>query len=432
MHSEQQCTPSAEGALGITTKSSPTCEGQGESLAHKRRALRADRYRLQNVAAQLAQQKGNWLQRSGKLTYGDDYHRVCKCSRKRVKETADIHKSRKHGKAFYAGLAVCGSVWACPVCTAKIQERRREEIAQAINWAYANGKKAVLVTLTFPHYAFDSCADLLDKQAEALKLMRKGRSFDLFRKRIGEVGRIRSLEVMIGKNGWHPHTHELLFVDNSAAASHIEKFLRGQWESACKRVGLIPRGKVRAFRQHAIDVKDQVSCSDYLAKQDDSRHWGADREVAASSKKRGSGVHPFGLLDRVAQGDDQAGRLFLEYIEAFQGKRQIFWSPGFKKLVNVQEKSDEALAEEQVDNADVLAKLEQWAWDRIVAEDARALILELAEEGGLTAVLDWLGQFGLTDAGYQVQGYTFKPVVCLDASLRTDGTRRGDRVAFSP
>ena len=31
-----------------------------------------------------------------------------------------------HGKAYYQGLMACGSVWTCPVCAAKIAERRHQ------------------------------------------------------------------------------------------------------------------------------------------------------------------------------------------------------------------------------------------------------------------------------------------------------------------
>ena len=31
---------------------------------------------------------------------------------------------------------------------------------------------------------------------------------------------------------------------------------------------------VDAFMQHGVDVKEDVDCGDYLAKQDDSRRWG--------------------------------------------------------------------------------------------------------------------------------------------------------------
>ncbi len=37
-----------------------------------------------------------------------------------------------HQVAHYKSLIVCGSVWMCPLCAAKISERRRAELEQAI------------------------------------------------------------------------------------------------------------------------------------------------------------------------------------------------------------------------------------------------------------------------------------------------------------
>lgn len=402
MQDRANCTlPKAQNEpLGINTKSSSPETPSDEALAHEIRGLRAERYRLQNTASRLLKHEGQKLVEKGELTYAEDFHRVCKCRRTRVAPTADIHKSKTNGKAFYGGLAICGSVWGCPVCCAKIQERRREEISLAIEWAYRNGLKAVMVTFTFPHYEFQKCADLLEKQAAAFKYLRSGKKYQEFKEEMGYRGLIRSLEVMTGRNGWHPHTHELFFVDKAASASRIKSFLLNRWKDACKKQKLIPWGKMKAFYERAVDVKDQCSNSDYLAKLDDPSHWGIDRELAGSSKKRGGGVHPFALLARFEDHDDvSAGRRFLEYIEAFHGKRQLFWSHGLKDEVGVSELDDKELSEESQDSADCLVRLEHFAWTIVIQNKARSHILDLAETGGYDAVYQWLVQHGYYDYG---------------------------------
>ena len=55
------------------------------------------------------------------------------------------------GVCHYAGLATCGSIWACPVCSAKIRNTRAEEIsAAAARWDLA-GNSVYMITLTAPH-----------------------------------------------------------------------------------------------------------------------------------------------------------------------------------------------------------------------------------------------------------------------------------------
>lgn len=130
-------------------------------------------------------------------------------------------KGQQHGGAFYRGLATCGSVWACPVCAAKVQERRREEIAEGFKWAYDEGLQPVMVTLTFPHQAWQKLGDLVLQQREALKMLRKGRGWDKFMRQLGYRGLIRALEITRGNAGWHPHTHEIWFVSQSIKAEDL-------------------------------------------------------------------------------------------------------------------------------------------------------------------------------------------------------------------
>ena len=96
-------------------------------------------------------------------TRTDNCHRV----RQKAKDV-EVLKSVEHKTAFYAGLQTCGSVWACPVCAAKIAERRRAEIQAAMATHKAAGGCVNMLTLTCPHQRTDNLADLLAKQAKAL------------------------------------------------------------------------------------------------------------------------------------------------------------------------------------------------------------------------------------------------------------------------
>ena len=81
----------------------------------------------------------------------------------------EVHKGRTHGKAFYHGLMACGSVWTCPICAAKIAERRRVELQQALDAAKAKGWGIHFVTLTVPHGIGDDLHEILGKLSTALK-----------------------------------------------------------------------------------------------------------------------------------------------------------------------------------------------------------------------------------------------------------------------
>ena len=127
-------------------------------------------------------------------------------------------------------------------------------------------------------------------------------------------------------------------------------------------------------------MKEDVDCGDYLAKQDDSRRWGFAEEISKATSKAGraKGVHPHHFLVRKASGDRAH---FVEYVQAMKGRRQLFWSHGLKALVGVDEVSDEVLADESQEPAELLGMLTRADWGVVRGNDARAELLDAAEEG---------------------------------------------------
>ena len=370
--------------LGKNAKSATPPSAQTRS---KIRVNRVERYELLAAARGLFLYQG----KQKNLEHPANFHRTAKCAWVTHGSQVAVHKSLEHGSSFFSGLVTCASVWACPVCTAKIQERRRLEISDAIDWAYLNKLQPVMVTLTFPHYVWQILADLIKQQADALHRLRAGEPWKRIKDSIGYEGLIRSLELTLGKNGWHPHTHELWFVSASVKAEDLKATILKRWKNCCARAGLLDLSngdQVKAFEEHAVDVKGWCNASEYLAKQDDSRHWGADRELAKGSTKEGrrKGKHPFGLLADAAEGDEKAGAQFIEYATAMAGKRQLFWSAGLKDAIGVIEKSEEEVIRDYQDKADILGKLDLSEWKLVREAGKRAEVLDAAESGGWPAV----------------------------------------------
>ncbi|WP_166525000.1 protein rep, partial [Pseudomonas sp. CAH-1] len=360
-------------------------------LRAKLQENRAKRYELLASARSLFLYAG----KQEGLKHPQDFHRTAKCKWVPVGEIG-IHASREHSSAFYSGVMNCGSVWACPICAAKVQERRREEVAKAVAWAEAEGLQSVMVTLTFPHYAWHILGDLVKQQADALHRLRAGSPWARFKTATGYQGLIRSLELTFGEHGWHPHTHELWFVNAEVDAEAMKARILERWRNCCARAGLLDLenvDQVRAFNKHAVDVKGWCQASDYLAKQDDSRHWGVDSEIAKASTKQGraKGKHPFRLLAMAVDGDKVAGAKFVEYAGVMKGRRQLFWSAGLKKRVLIEEKTDEEIVEDQVDKADLLGFLTRAEWKLVRSTGNRARLLDIAESnGGWAAVQHFL------------------------------------------
>jgi len=376
-------------ALGNTAKSS------SPDQAKLGRAKRAERYAALSSAR-------SWLGRAAfkidREKNPGDIYRTHDCRFARRSEFVSVHFAALHQKAHYGNLATCGSVWACPVCCSLVQQRRRPEIAQLVQWAYSQDKTASMVTLTFPHTKFDSLGDLLSKQREAFKRLRSGKIWQGFKERYGFEGLVRSLELTHGRNGWHPHTHELWVSSpiQKRDREDFRSFILDRWIKACSAAGLLDLAdaqQLHAFHLHAVDVRFDVQESDYLAKQDSGRAWGVDRELALASSKKGkaAGVHPHEFLVRQAHGDYDR---YLEYVHAMKGARQLYWSSRLKARVGVDEVSDEELAERETERAEVLGLLTADQWRYVRGNDARAELLDVAESTGWKGIEDLLRSLG--------------------------------------
>lgn len=314
--------------------------------------------------------------------------RTAKCLRIRSHgKHPEVWKSIEYGTAQYAGLQTCGSVWACPVCAAKIAERRRVEVLAAMTAHQAQGGCVNMLTLTAPHQRSDSLVDLLAKQAKALRAFWTDRKAIEVFKEMGTIGQIRALETTHGRlspknNGWHPHYHVLMFQGSGvdlARFSHnqmtdwqVRLYLR--WSACCVRHGLgEPNYK------HGIKLDDGTKASNYISK------WGLEDEITKGhTKKALHGETPFDLLRAyLANGSDkQAAALFSEFAKAFKGKRQLHWSHGLKARFAIEESTDDQIAERVEERAVLLGALTLDQWRDVLKTQSRATVLEIAAAAG--------------------------------------------------
>ena len=68
-----------------------------------------------------------------------------------------------------------------------------------------------------------------------------------------------------------------------------------------------------------------------------------------------------------------------------KGSRQLYWSPGLKTKASVDEVTDEELAEDQSEAAELLGLLTAEQWRIVRGNDARSELLDAAE------LLGWQG-----------------------------------------
>lgn len=371
----------------------------GAGLFEQDKALRE--YRQRRFAAQRAM--AGILRSEARAfdpdAYPSDRWRVIGCLWCRVGD-AMVMRSKQHGRAHYKGLSTCGSVWLCPICAAKVEERRRDDVSKVFAWSDAQGYDSTMLTNTFPHGMGDALEQLFVGQAKALKLFRDHRVYRRAMKEIGQVGIVRGLELTYGANGWHPHTHEVKF-HRERLSEDDAKLLRHKlvepWRQSCISAGLIAGDSDElAFYRHAIDLRPNFTCGDYLQKTDSSKTWTPAHEVAKGSSKAGrrSGLHPFAL---VLDGRPCLSDLIVEYAKATKGKRKLFFSPGLKAKAGVVDLTDEEIAAIEDDASMVVANVTA-AWKFIQRTDAqhgtRARVLEVAEAGGKDGIAELLWNMG--------------------------------------
>lgn len=354
--------------LGIRAKSVHSLTVPSASAGFDPMAVKAQRFKLQSVAASIIPDS-----------------RTAKCLRLRAhNQEIKVWKVNEYGTAHYTGLQTCSSVWACPVCAAKIAERRRAELLSAMCVHQANGGNVHLLTLTVPHQRGDVLKELLDQQAKALKRFWNDRVTKVVLAEMGYLGQVRALEVTHGRknlfnNGWHPHFHVLLFTGVGADAKASTLYQRHQWQlalyevwaKACEYAGL-----GTPSLQHGLKLDNGKKASNYVTK------WGLEDEMTKAHLKKGraGGETPFDFLRAVADdsSDKQAAALFREFVHAFKGKRQLGWSKGLKKALAVENVSDEELAERAEEEAELMGYLTYEQWRDVLKVDARALVLEIA------------------------------------------------------
>lgn len=319
---------------------------------------RAERYALKSHVAEL-------LPKS----------RTAQCLWRRCAPRVDVMRDKSHGKAFFRGVKTCSSVWACPVCAAKIAERRRLELTGAMARADELGLQVSLVTLTVPHGLGDDLPAMLDRMQRAWCFMTQGKQSLAMLRFLGRVGFVRALEVTHGSHGFHPHFHILLFTRSGPPVEVMQGVLSAAWRIACVKAGLpAPHG------EFGCRVDDGSKAAAYVAK---GSGWGLECEMTKSHLKRSkshNGASPLDLLRASFYDNDLRARArWLIYADAFHGRRQLFWSVGLKKLLAVVELSDEEIAVAETETASVVYSLDAEQWRLVLRCKAEALILSYAE-----------------------------------------------------
>ena len=101
--------------------------------------------------------------------------------------------------------------------------------------------------------------------------------------------------------------------------------------------------------------------------------------------------------------DKQSAAIFIEYAEAFHGKRQLVWSKGLKKRLAVVDLTDEEINQVEADDTpQLLARFTDDEWRAVYRSRSESALLDLAEKAPHVVpefVRDLVERWGRRDRG---------------------------------
>lgn len=326
---------------------------------------------------------------------------TAKCLRvKHGGEIKDIHlykhnsKDRKTSKSNFAGLQSCNSAWNCPCCAERIASLRKNEVVKYMQIHREQQGYVYLTTFTFPHSYQDRLNDLSKKLSEAENHFKSGENYTKFEKKWLVDGTIRNCEAKFGANGWHPHLHSLYFLSSKLSKEKLEEFkaeLYKLWSNACIKAGLS-----KPSFENGVDVQLGNEATNYITK------YGLENEITGWQAKIGDkSISPFDFLrmlcslDKTIEQHPEKSKeslemielikpLWLEYTEAFKGKKQLVISrkleQKYGKEVKTRLDDDEAKKNEKWEAPILLKKINYDEWKTLTYASLRCALLTLAKD----------------------------------------------------
>ncbi len=192
--------------------------------------------------------------------------------------------------AYAAGIATCGSPWACPVCSPALGHRRGEALARALERLQAQGYRIAHAVLTVQHTRGDSLATLRRVLSDVWRRVVGHRRV---KKLWSGVAWYRSVEITFGRHGWHPHLHLAIAVPPGRDPWALKELI-GAWLEAVEAQGWVAVRDAQYFSV-AEGTGDVAEVGKYVGK--GGVLWGLPHEVAAGAvKHRAHGLTPFQLL----------------------------------------------------------------------------------------------------------------------------------------
>jgi hypothetical protein len=310
-------------------------------------------------------------------------------------------------------LQHCGLVHLCAVDGPKIRHHKSLEIDQGAQaWIREHGVGSVmLLTLTLPHEYGDRLVQVLTMLRRSLTALFSGKAWTMDGARFGVRGRITAHDLTHGANGFHPHLHLLLFLDQALSDDDLAQLARRlskRWGA-----GVVRNGGARPSREHGVRLeraRNRQDVTRYIAQvvagnDDDTKAVPVALEVARgdlkTSRKHGQRtlwqvLDDLRVISEKLDPSDADKKLIArdraiwrEYETAIKGVPCIRWSRGLRALcgLGVQEATDAEIVAQEVGGVTLYRFPDNESWRAVRAtRGVPVALLRVAELDGKSAV----------------------------------------------
>jgi hypothetical protein len=231
---------------------------------------------------------------------------------------------------------------------------------------------------------------------EAWRRVTSGRPWKRWKTRLRIVGYTRTLEINWGDaNGWHPHFHFLIFVEEEVTQDVADEFCDFLYTTWCDRLSKVTDASHLPNREHGIDVKviegDGKVLGTYVSKFMD-----IGAEVSCIEAKNGRRPEHFGAFELLDIREPWAEARWNEYLEATKGRRSIFFTKGLRDALGLNEEldDDQIVADEAAQPREVVGAVSSlvygdvWVNGKWIEFDQALRCIENDDWRAATGVLD--------------------------------------------
>lgn len=248
-----------------------------------------------------------------------------------------------------SGLMTCENLWACPVCAAIGLTKHSFKIQKMIDEFKKRDVISVMITLSLPHNYSQKPRHLLDK----LKFIQQKFFGNYLRSNkilsaIKAFGMISSFECTYGKNGFHFHSHNLLFIsrDSLSLIAEAEKIWQQRWNSLT-----IKYTELEYYKERVEMGKFNYS-GVYVSKNMDGSIRGIESanyitaELTLAQTKPTHTDRNRNIWELLYSGDERDLKIFLEYAKATKFRQKISYAKTIIKTLGMKQEEFQRLPED--------------------------------------------------------------------------------------